>query len=73
MSEDEADAYAAQYAGLIRELEEAAKTWVPLPGPGDNAPSLNWGYSPLVSISLKPTRSIPKWSTRTSRVPLTRY
>ena len=43
MSEDEADAYAAQYAGLIRELEEAAKTWVPLPGPGDNAPSLDWG------------------------------
>ena len=54
VSEDEADAYAAQYAGLIRELEEAAKTWVPLPGPGDNAPYLDWGYSPLVSISLKP-------------------
>jgi len=71
--EDEADAYAAQYAGLIRELEEAAKTWVPLPGPGDNAPSLDWGYSPLVSISLKPSSLYSQMRPQNFQVPLTRY
>ena len=55
VSEEEADAYAAQYGALIRDLEEAQKTWSPLASPGKGSSPLDWGYSPMVSISLKPS------------------
>ncbi len=55
VSEDEADAYAGQYAGLIRDLQRAEMTWPPLPGRVDGESPLDWGYAPRSSISLKPS------------------
>ena len=52
LSEEEAEQYSAMYMALLDELHRAAKTWTPL----DNQPgSLDWGYAPMISISLKPT------------------
>jgi RHH-type proline utilization regulon transcriptional repressor/proline dehydrogenase/delta 1-pyrroline-5-carboxylate dehydrogenase len=54
VSEEEAEKYAQEYMKLIGGLQAARKGWAPLDG--NHAPDmLDWGYSPAISISLKPT------------------
>ena len=55
VSEDEAEAYAGQYAVLIRDLRGAEGKWPALAGGGESRDALDWGYAPAISISLKPS------------------
>lgn len=66
VSEDEAEEYVRQYAALIDGLERARASWASLPGKpaasvlgGGNGnggtEGLDWGYSPRINISLKPS------------------
>ena len=52
VSEKEADFYAESYLRLLDGLEQARSTW-PAFGTGDSA--LDWGYAPLINVSVKPS------------------
>ena len=52
LSEDEAEQCTAMYMSLIDELHRAAGRWTPLDG---RHRPLDWGYAPVVNVSLKPT------------------
>jgi RHH-type proline utilization regulon transcriptional repressor/proline dehydrogenase/delta 1-pyrroline-5-carboxylate dehydrogenase len=54
LSEDEAEAYIGTYLTLLEALDAAQRIWQPLAGDGGDA-ALDWGYSPKVHISVKPT------------------
>ncbi|MCK9226304.1 MAG: L-glutamate gamma-semialdehyde dehydrogenase [Syntrophorhabdaceae bacterium] len=54
VSEDEADRYLMGYLQLLDNLGKGQASWTPMRGrSGDTA--LDWGYSPRVSISVKPS------------------
>jgi len=53
VSESEADTYAARYFELLDKLAEAQANWPPLGGNGDE--KLDWGDSPKVNVSVKPS------------------
>ena len=54
LSEDEAEAYIGTYLELLEALEREQRQWRCLPGEGGN-PELDWGDSPKVGVSVKPT------------------
>jgi RHH-type proline utilization regulon transcriptional repressor/proline dehydrogenase/delta 1-pyrroline-5-carboxylate dehydrogenase len=51
VSEEEADAYVADYLELLTALSEAQRNW---PALGDTAP-LDWGHAPRINLAIKPT------------------
>ena len=52
VSEKEADLYAGNYMDLLEGLQEAQTNWAAL---GRTNSTLDWGYSPKVNISIKPS------------------
>ncbi len=52
LSEREAEQYADLYISLLDTLEKAAAGWTSLNGRGT---TLDWGYAPRISVSLKPS------------------
>lgn len=52
VNEDEAEGYTTDYINLLDGLGKARKTWKPL---GGGAGTSDWGFSPMISISVKPT------------------
>ncbi len=52
VSETEADAYQQAYLNLLDVFQAESSTWKPL-GNSDN--TLDWGYAPLINISVKPS------------------
>lgn len=52
VSENEAKAYQDRYMDLIQALADRQKSWKPL---GGGAGDLDWGYSPRVNVSIKPS------------------
>ncbi|MHC4098875.1 MAG: proline dehydrogenase family protein, partial [Planctomycetota bacterium] len=52
VSEKEADLYAEKYIRLLEGLQQAQSNWTSL-GTADS--SLDWGHSPKVNISIKPS------------------
>ncbi len=54
LSGEETEAYIDTYLTLLDALDRAQRHWKPLAGEGGN-PELDWGFSPKVNISVKPT------------------
>lgn len=54
LSDDEAEAYIGTYLELLDALDGEQQRWKSLPGEGGN-PELDWGDSPKVNVSVKPT------------------
>ena len=54
VNEVEAEAYMQQYLGLLDALQEAQSSWHPLAPAAPNT-SLDWGYAPLINVSVKPS------------------
>lgn len=54
LSEDEAEAYIGTYLELLDALDHVQLRWKCLPGVGGD-PDLDWGCSPKVNVSVKPT------------------
>ncbi|OGT96130.1 MAG: L-glutamate gamma-semialdehyde dehydrogenase, partial [Geobacteraceae bacterium GWB2_52_12] len=53
LTREEADGYVGTYLELLNSLEKEQQRWQGLPG--GEAGRLDWGYAPLINISLKPT------------------
>ena len=54
LSDDETEAYVGTYLKLLDVLDGEQQRWESLPGEGGN-PDMDWGDSPKVSVSVKPT------------------
>ncbi|HAR96669.1 MAG TPA: L-glutamate gamma-semialdehyde dehydrogenase, partial [Deltaproteobacteria bacterium] len=52
VSEDEAEGYTADYIDLLEGLGKARRSWISL---REGAQGLDWGFSPMIAISVKPT------------------
>ena len=60
VSEEEAAAFQKRYLELLDRLDEESRRWEALPLPpggkgGKSAEGLDWGFSPPVNLSVKPT------------------
>lgn len=55
LSDDEAEAYIGTYLELLCALEGEQQRWERLPGEGGDDPGMDWGDSPKVNVSVKPT------------------
>ena len=53
LTREEADRYVGTYLELLDSLEKEQQRWQGLPG--GEAGRLDWGYAPLINVSLKPT------------------
>jgi RHH-type proline utilization regulon transcriptional repressor/proline dehydrogenase/delta 1-pyrroline-5-carboxylate dehydrogenase len=61
VSEKEAQEYLERYLEILEILNEAQKNWEPLGGPGGD---LDWGYSPKINVSIKPSAMYAQMNAR---------
>jgi RHH-type proline utilization regulon transcriptional repressor/proline dehydrogenase/delta 1-pyrroline-5-carboxylate dehydrogenase len=55
LSEQEAEQYVATYLELLSALKEKQSGWKPFAGGGQTGADLDWGHSPKVNLSIKPS------------------
>ncbi|WP_045221718.1 L-glutamate gamma-semialdehyde dehydrogenase [Desulfonatronum thioautotrophicum] len=55
VSEPEAQAYMDGYMELLDALAKVQSSWKPLASPGGASPDLDWGHTPRLNVSIKPS------------------